>query len=354
MTAVTAAAAAAAAGAAQLGVAYGTGMISWLAMPARDGSAFWLSSLTWAAWIAAVSTVVGAVLAGRRLPEPSPDRSEAAARSLVPALAAAIGALVTVALVAPAREVAPAVATDPHATAALHTLVGALVGAVAAVGAMASRAVATNVLATAGWVWALAVATVTRGALAGRDPAPVPLAYMESGPVGPWLRGVSLTDSGVALAAVLLVGLLAALPAARRLDHPVGVVTSGAAGPALLVVAYLLAQPDLTTAGALELSRQLAVPYLALVGLVGSSLAYAFPRRTSRPAAQVFAPVPTQPTDPDGADAPELDEPAAPTGGGGAVDAETADAGPVLTGATDGTDRTAAADADPFDFRTAP
>src|SRR4051794_7358865 len=50
------------AGAAQLGLAYGLGIISWQGAASADS---WATNITWTAWIAAVSVVLGAVVADR-------------------------------------------------------------------------------------------------------------------------------------------------------------------------------------------------------------------------------------------------------------------------------------------------
>jgi hypothetical protein len=51
-------------GAAQLGLGYGLGVVVWPVVPGVDDSV-WLGSLGWATWIAASSTVFGAMIAGR-------------------------------------------------------------------------------------------------------------------------------------------------------------------------------------------------------------------------------------------------------------------------------------------------
>src|SRR5690349_13137624 len=97
--------------AAQLGVCYGLGIMAWTAATDPAGNRAWLASLTWTTWIAATSTVLGAVIADRlSLGEPgSPpprrrygsDRQLAAgpvattAWRLVLALTAAVGGLLT-------------------------------------------------------------------------------------------------------------------------------------------------------------------------------------------------------------------------------------------------------------------
>jgi hypothetical protein len=309
---------AAAVGAAQLGLGYGLNIISFA--PGPDGqlpAERWVAGLTWATWIAATSTIVGAVVAarlgshaapvaGRASTPPGPATGPGLATSLGPtdrvttllwrlvlATAAALGAAATVALVAvPARLANLAEVSSPQTVAAGYAALGVVTSLLVAAGALAARAVAANILTTAGWLWLLAVVAVTDGVLAGQDPARVPLAFWELTADGPWFRSVRLPDAGLALAAALLIGILAALPAARRGDPPVGVVISGAAGPLVLAAAYLLTQPDLVVADAVDLSRQLVAPYLVLAGLLGSLLASAVRPRPAR----TGAPGPTGPT----------------------------------------------------------
>lgn len=278
--------AAAAAGAAQLGLAYGTGVVSWPTEAGASAEPAWLTSLAWGAWIAATSTVAGAVTAaGLHADRPAAgDRWTQLLWRSVLAVAAAVGALVTVALIAVrARETVAAVASSPQSVAAGYAVLGVCLGVLVAVGALAGRAVAANLIATGAWLWLLAVAVVVESVLSGRDAAPAPLGFAEFDLGELWFRSILLPDAGIALAAALLIGALAALPAARRGDPPVGVALSGATGPLLVAVTYLLAQPDLATAGAIDLSRQLAVPYLVLAGLLGSLLVSAVPSRAEQP-----------------------------------------------------------------------
>jgi hypothetical protein len=278
----TATGVAAAAGAAQLGVGYGTGVIFWPQGTGQVADESWVISLIWSTWIAATSTIAGAVIADRLqagIPGGGPlasspdDRLGRLLWRLALALAASIGALVTVALVAvPAREAGVAGVTVPQAQAVGYTALGVLVGLVIAVGALAARVVAVNLIATTGWLWGLAVIAVTEGLLSGRESSRVPLGFWDLGASGPWFRNILLPGAGIALGAALVVGLLTALPAARRGDHPAGVAVSGAAGPLVLAAAYLMAQPDLAGAAADSLSRHLVAPYLVLAGLAGSLL----------------------------------------------------------------------------------
>jgi hypothetical protein len=284
----TAVGVAAAAGAAQLGVAYGTGVITWRPEPAGLAELAWSAAVIWVAWIAATSVIAGAVVADRLHASAGGPAGHAGARAgerhpddrlarmlwrLVLAIAAGIGAMITVALVAvPARDAAVVEVSAPQALAVAYAALGVLVGVIISVGAVATRAVAANLIATAGWLWALAVTAVTIGVVAGHAWSPVwPGAWDPD--IGQWwLASLRLPEAAIALGAALVIGALAALPAARRGERPVGVVTSGVAGPLVLAAAYLLAQPDLTGVAAAELSRYLLAPYLVLAGLAGSLL----------------------------------------------------------------------------------
>jgi hypothetical protein len=280
----TAAGVAAAVGAAQLGLGYGMDIISWAPDAGRLSSEAWIASLTWASWIPATSAIAGAITADRLSAPaggPAGDRLTSVLWRLVLATAAALGAGVAVALVAvPARVAVVAETSAPQAVAAGYAVIGVIVGLVMAVAALTARAVAANLLATAAWLWLLAIVAVVDGVLAGRDWSRVPLAFWEFTAAEPWFRNIFLPDAGLALGAALVIGALAALPAARRGDHPIGVVVSGAAGPLVLAAAYLLAQPDLVGAGAVDLSRHLVAPYLLVAGVVGSLIVSAVRPRT--------------------------------------------------------------------------
>src|SRR5690606_7332875 len=152
-------------------------------------------------------------------------------------------------------------------------LTGVGVGLVLTLLAMRSRTVTVNLITTAGWLWALAVAAVVDGVMDGPGWTRVPLGFWDLPLSGPWLRSILLPDAALALLPALVIGLLTALPAVRRGEVTIGVATSGVAGPLLVAAAYLVAQPPLVDAVATDLSRQLVVPYLIGFGLAGSLLA---------------------------------------------------------------------------------
>ncbi|MEW2384160.1 hypothetical protein AB0873_19010 [Micromonospora sp. NPDC047707] len=338
---------AAGAGAAQLGFGYGLGIINWA--PPPDGAAAataWTASLIWATWIAATSTVLGAVCAqrlrarGPAEPDSTAGDSRAAssdaasgsstggadsaaaaagssATGTVPtagpgttgtadvragraadggtlgwialAVAAGAGALITVLLVAvPARVAVVPDISAPRDVAAVYAALGVLVGVAIAGWALHSRAAAGNVIATVGWLWLLAVVAVVDGVLAGRGltSAQLGIWQLSAGGDGLWIRDWFYWPGALlSLGSALLIGILAARRAGRDPDRGVGTTTSGAAGPLLVAVAYLLAVPGLTAIGPEQVSAHLIAPYAVIVGLGGSALVATLGQRAGRRAA---------------------------------------------------------------------
>jgi hypothetical protein len=283
---------AAGAGAAQLGLGYGLGIIAWL--PSADGAteAAWVGSLAWATWIAATSTVTGAVCAERLSGPatgtptvPAHTESTPVATALwraALAVAAAVGALTTVALIAvPARAAVRADTFSPQTIAAGYAVVGVVLGLLVALWALASRAVAANLIATAGWLWLLAVVAVIDGVASGRGlgSAQPGVWQMTSDDDRFWFGNIYWPGAALAFAAALVVGALAALPASRRGDNRVGVAVSGALGPLLVAAAYFLASPRLVGIRGEQASAYLTAPYAVITGLAGSVLIAALAQR---------------------------------------------------------------------------
>lgn len=260
---------AAATGAAQLGLGYGLGVVVWPVTAAGDDSV-WLGSLGWATWIAASSTVFGAMIAAAlRGARPSgPLR-------LALAFFAGVGALLTVALVAlPARTAAVrADAAVPERIAATYALIGILLGVIIAYWAVVSAPVATNLIATSAYLWALASTAIVVELTAGR-PAATYLTSWQFAEIAEDSRyGTIYWPSAlITLVAAFLLGALAAWPAARRGNLGVGTAASGAVGPALVGAAFLLLAPQLTGALGQLQSAYLIAPYAVLAGLAGSAL----------------------------------------------------------------------------------
>ncbi|MFI7574519.1 hypothetical protein [Micromonospora sp. NPDC049497] len=299
----TAVGVAAGAGAAQLGFGYGLGIIDWAPPEGTADVASWVAGLIWATWIAATSTVAGAVCARwLRDRATDPDASDTPSDtlgSLALAVAAVLGASITVLLVAvPARVAVAPETSSPRTVAATYATVGLLLGVLTALWALRSRAAATNVLATVGWLWALAVVAVLDGVLAGRGLTTAQLGIWQLSANDPayWIRDWFYWPGAVlSLGSALLIGALAARRAARHADRRIGAAASGAAGPLLVATAYLVAVPGLTTIDPQQLSAHLIAPYAVIVGIGGSVLVAALAQRASRRAAARAA-VPTQRT----------------------------------------------------------
>ncbi|MEJ3742307.1 hypothetical protein WEI85_03290 [Actinomycetes bacterium KLBMP 9797] len=292
---------AACASAAQLGLGYGLGVVTWQPVTAAPGEAIWVASLAWTTWIAATATVLGAVCADRL--SAWGDQREGTESTLasvlwriVLAAAAAVGALVTVVLVAiPARAAERADTFSPQTIAAGYAALGVLLGLLVAVWAVAARAVATNVLVTTGWLWLVAIVAAVDDVLAGHGPAGAQLGVWQAASGdGFWLRNIYLPGAALTLGSAAVIGVFAAWRSARRSDSRVGTAVSGGIGPLLVAAAYFLAAPSLVGVRAEQLSAHLVAPYAVIAGLAGSVLVTALGQRaaTQRAAASAEPAVP--------------------------------------------------------------
>lgn len=279
-------------GAAQLGLGYGLGIIAWVPSPNGSAEPVWVASLTWATWIAATSVIAGAVYADRRS-GPSALAADPTARKvsgmlelvlwrIALCLAAALGAAVTVALVAvPAREAAQDYTFAPETIAAGYTVIGILVGLAVSFGAISSAAIAANVVITTAWLWLLAIAATVDGALSGRGFAGAQLGVwrITDDGEGYWIRGLYWPGAAISLSAALVAGLVSAWWGGRSTDSKVGVSVSGAIGPILVAAAYFMAAPRPVGMESWQVSAYLIAPYAVIAGLLGSVIiAAATPR----------------------------------------------------------------------------
>ncbi|MEV0809310.1 hypothetical protein [Micromonospora sp. NPDC050200] len=287
----TAVGVAAGVGAAQLGFAYGLGVIDWAPVEPAAAGAAWYASLAWATWIAAVSTIAGAVCAQRLGERGREGDAEHAGtlRRVALAVAGAVGALTTVLLVAvPARVATVPDTFTPQSLAAGYAAVGVLVGLLTAIWALHSRAAATNVIATVGWIWLLVMVSVTDGVQAGRGltTAQLGIWQISTDSAQFWVRDYVYWP-GVLLAAgsALLIGALAARRTARVAERRLGAAVSGVAGPLLVAVAYFVAVPRLAAINPAQVSAHFVAPYAVVVGAAGSVLVAALAQRAERRAA---------------------------------------------------------------------
>ena len=264
----------AAAGAAQLGIGYGLGIFSWLPTVRGVDEAAWLASLAWTVWISATSVVAG-TLAGERAAKPTVGMSPVA-RALwrsVLALAAALGGLIVVGLTAlPARVAQPASTSAPHLIVGGYAIAGVLLGLFVALAAVNARPIATNVIVTVSWMWLLAL-VARMDTLAARGEVTVAqLGVWQLTSNGPWFQSIYLPGAALATGSAILIGAFAAWPSAHRGSGMTAIALSGAAGPAMVAAAYLLAAPVLEDVRPEQLSAHLVAPYAVLAGLVGSIL----------------------------------------------------------------------------------
>ncbi|WP_239097053.1 hypothetical protein [Asanoa ferruginea] len=285
---------AACAGAAQLGLGYGLGIITWLPASDRAGEAAWAASLAWAAWIAATSTVAGAIGAQRLADDEGEPPAAALLGRVSLVIAAAVGALVTVALVAvPARAAVRADTFSPQTIAAGYAVIGVLLGIVVAIWTLSSRAAAVNVIATVGWLWLLSVVSVSEGVISGGDQAPAQLGVWQitGGGEALWFRDyLYWPGAALSLGAAFVIGALVARGPARDPLHRVGAAVSGIAGPLVVAAAYFLAAPRLSGIRPEQVSAHLLAPYAVLAGLAGSVLVTSLAQRADRLATGVTVP----------------------------------------------------------------
>ncbi|GHJ12215.1 hypothetical protein [Micromonospora sp. AKA38] len=275
---------AAGAGAAQLGFGYGLGIINWAPTGTVRVESAWVASLAWATWIAATSVIAGAVCAQRL--RGGGDEPVGVLPRLGLALAAGVGALVTVLLVAvPARAARVPDTTAPQTVAAAYAAAGLVLGVLLATWALHTRAAATNLIATTGWLWLLAVVSVVDGVLSGRGltTAQLGIWQISADSARFWIRDYFYWPGALlSLGSALVIGVLAARRATRSPRVRVGAAASGAAGPLLVALAYLLAVPRLAGIAAEQLSAHLIAPYAVIAGVGGSMLMAALAQRADR------------------------------------------------------------------------
>ncbi|MGW4293380.1 hypothetical protein ACWEH1_10045, partial [Micromonospora chersina] len=276
-------------GAAQLGFGYGLGIINWAPAGAARVEAAWVASLAWATWISATSVIAGAVCA-QRLRGADDEEPAGTLPRLGLALAAGVGALITVLLVAvPARAARVPATSSPQAVAAGYAVAGLVLGVLLATWALHTRAAAVNLVATTGWLWLLAVVSVLDGVLSGRGLTTAQLGIWQiSADSGRfWIRDYFYWPGALlSLGSALLIGILAARGAVRAPERRVGAAASGAAGPLLVALAYLLAVPRLAGIAAEQVSAHLIAPYAVIAGVGGSALVAALAQRADRRAAE--------------------------------------------------------------------
>ena len=227
----------------------------------------------WTTWVAATSVVVGAVTGDRLAGAPTGGWFVRISWRLVTALAATLGALVTIPLVAvPARGAQIVDNYAPHLLAGVYAAIGVVLGLVVALIALTARAVATNVLTTASWLWVLAMIAITDGAASVRGPGYAELGVWKFTSQGPTWHSFYIPGALLMLGSALLIGGLAAFPSAGRGASRLAVAISGAAGPAMVAAAYVLAGQSSGPVPFEQNSAYATAPFMVVAGLAGSVL----------------------------------------------------------------------------------
>ncbi|TYC03953.1 hypothetical protein FXF53_07455 [Micromonospora sp. WP24] len=250
------------AGAGQLGLAYGLGIVRLTGAFTGATVNQWPAQLVWVGWFAANATVAGAVLTerlARRTPGPSTT-----GRVLAVGAAAALGAFTVAPLcMQPARTVEIG-SVDPVLAVGICAILGAVVGAGAAIAVLLNPPLGWNVAATAGAVWLLALASTLPSLGATGSLRTVRLGVLE--PAGLDVDAAQRLSLFLLPIVALLAGAATATLARWRGAPPLVSGATGVAGPVLVAFAYLTAGPGDT------IDRYQGTPYYGALVSIGAGV----------------------------------------------------------------------------------
>ncbi|MFC3501361.1 hypothetical protein ACFOOK_10385 [Micromonospora krabiensis] len=227
------------AGAGQLGIAYGFGIVRLTGAFTGATVNQWPAQLVWVGWFAANAAVAGAVLTGRLARRDALPATTG--RHLAVGAAAALGATAVAPLCMQPARAAELVSVDPVFAVGICAVLGAIVGAGAAIAVLLNPPLGWNVAAVAGAIWLLALVSALPSVGAAGPLRAVRLGVLEP----TWLA----SDAAQRLSLLLLptIGLLAGAASAalaRWRGHvPLVSGATGVAGPVLVAFAYLTAGP---------------------------------------------------------------------------------------------------------------
>ncbi|MGC5308264.1 hypothetical protein [Micromonospora zamorensis] len=251
------------AGAGQLGVAYGFGIVRLTGAFTGTTVNQWPTQLVWVGWFAANAAVIGAVLTGRLARRDAPAVSTG--RQLAIGGAAALGATVIAPLCMQPARAAELISVDPVWAVGICAVLGAVIGAGAAIAVLLRPELGWNMAAVAGVVWLLALISVLPS-LGTTDPLPtIRLGVLEPS----WLADDAAQRLSLLLLPIvaLLAGAATAGLARRRGQAPLISGATGVAGPVLVAFAYLTAGPGDAV------DRYQATPYYgSLIAILAGAL----------------------------------------------------------------------------------
>jgi hypothetical protein len=227
------------AGAGQLGIAFGFGIVQ-LTDASTDATVNqWPAQLVWVGWFAAHAAVAGTVVTARLARRCGVLPSTASLVAL--AAAAALGATVVAPLCIRPAQAAERFSVDPIWTVGICAVLGALVGAVAAIAVLVKPPLGWNMAAVGGAVWLLALVSVVPSlATAGPLPA-VRLGVLE--PAGLDADAAQRQAILILPAVAMLIGAATGGLARWRGHPPLVNGATGTVGTVLVAFAYLTAGP---------------------------------------------------------------------------------------------------------------
>ncbi|MFI6273217.1 hypothetical protein [Micromonospora zamorensis] len=323
------------AGAGQLGVAYGFGIVRLTGAFTGTTVNQWPTQLVWVGWFAANAAVVGAVLTGRLARRDAPAVSTG--RQLAIGGAAALGATVIAPLCMQPARAAELISVDPVWAVGICAVLGAVIGAGAAIAVLLRPELGWNMAAVAGAVWLLALISVLPS-LGTTGPLPtVRLGVLEPS----WLADDAAQRLSLLLLPIvaLLAGAATAGLARRRGQAPLISGATGVAGPVLVAFAYLTAGPGDAV------DRYQATPYYGsliaiLAGALGAAAAALLRWPTSARSADpqaiepsdILRPLPPGPALPGAASANSTNDPDATESTDAEPPADAKPAGGVVAG----------------------
>ncbi|WP_262283060.1 hypothetical protein [Micromonospora sp. MA102] len=277
------------AGAGQLGIAYGFGAVRLDGAFVDDSVNRWPAQLAWVGWFAAVATVAGAVLTERLARR---DDSPAGTTELLSiAGVSGLGAIVVAPLcMQPARAAELGGTVDPVWAVGICAILGAVVGAGAAIAVLLKPPFGWSIALTAAAVWLLALISVAPSVASAGTLPTVRLGVLEPS----WLDAATAERLAMLLLPTLALLAGAAVGAlARRAGYlPLVGGAAGAAGPVLLAFAYLTAGP-----GTAADRYQLAPYYGALIAVAAGALGSTATTVLPRPVTTADEPGAIEPTD---------------------------------------------------------
>jgi len=261
----------------------------------------WHAQLTWVAFLASAAVVAGGYAGSWAARRNGLERTVAVRVAI--ALTAAVGALVLMPLVArPAGAARPVESGDPRLAAILTVVAGLLVGVVAAFAALSVPAVSGSIVTTVLWLWIVALISAASTLGGGASWADARLGLLPA--EGVWVPLVLLVPAVLIAFGVAGIARFGGSP-------PWAVGACGAAGPALVGLAYLIAGPGGGSDGTAYRCALLAILAGVAVSVTVAVVRRRQPKPVPAPEAAEPAPEPAPTPEPEPEETPPTPPPAA-------------------------------------------